>query len=177
MIDMEKISDSGFIYRDFLNKFRVYFGNILSIPNKNKVIDHDFVTLTNSSSTPMLPIYMMGLDELANIRSKEESINYIDFLLEILECKTLHAYAISTGIHYRLCYLLMELEYEKDERYEIIDTILYMIYLLTLSPEGKIAISKCCALVDFLNKKIYQDLESYEMYTLELAHLILKNLA
>ena len=177
LIDMEKTLDSGFIYRNFVNKFRGYFENILSIPIKTKIIDHEFLIANSTVIETMIPIYMMGLDELSSTRSKDESISCMEFLLEILEYKALHSYGIKSGIHIKLCYLLMELEYDKDDVYEIIDTVLYLIYLLTLSPEGKTEINKCKSLIDFLNKKIHQDLLPYEIYTLELAHLILKNLA
>lgn len=179
LIDIEKTVDSGFIYRKFLNRFRAFFVNIASISNdtKNKIFDHDFVFTADRLNMSMFPIYTMGLDEMSNVRSKEESLSCIDFLLEILEYKSLHAYGINVGIHFKLCYLLLELEFEKDDKYEMIDTVMYIIYLLTMSPEGKVGISKCQSFVDFLHKKIHQDLEPYEMYTLELAHLIIQNLA
>ena len=54
--------------------------------------------------------------------------------------------------------------------------ILYLLYLLSNTQIGKNAINKQQMLIDYLNKKIHQDLQYYEVYTLELSHLILANI-
>jgi hypothetical protein len=51
-----------------------------------------------------------------------------------------------------------------------------MCWLLSMDWSGRLALGKCSFLIDFLNKKIHQDLRPFETYTLELAHLIMKNL-
>ncbi len=179
IIDINKTHDPSFIYRPFLTKFNKYFKSIETIPRYIKSVDYRFLTFeTNSGAviSELEPIYKMSIEEMSGTRSKSESLDGMDFLVEILEFSSLHKHAIESGIHFKLCYLLMELEYESEPRYEIVDTILYMCWLLSMDWAGKIALSKCKFLVEFLDKKIHQDLHPFETYTLELAHLIKNNL-
>ncbi len=173
LIDMNKTHDTGFIYRSFLTKFNKHFRSVESIPTSVKTIDYSFSIFGDDG---LEPIYKMGIEEMSEERSKTETLDSIDFLVEILEYNCLHQHAISSGIHFKLCYVLMELEYETDPKYELVDTILYMCWLLSMNWAGKQALCKCSFLIDFLNKKIHQDLHPFETYTLELSHLIMKNL-
>lgn len=173
LIDINKTHDPSFIYRSFLTKFNKYFKSIESIPKLIKTVDCNLVTAITDN---LEPIYKMSIDEMSGTRSKTDSLDSIDFLLEILEYSSLHQYAINSGIHYKLCYLLMELEYDLTPRYELVDTILYMCWLLSMGWSGRSALAKCSFLIEFLNKKIHQDLNPFEIYTLELAQLIMNNL-
>ena len=173
LIDMNKTHDPSFIYRPFLTNFSKYFKSIESIPKFLKTIDYSFSIFENVG---LEPIYKMSIEEMGETRSKIETLDAIDFLVEILEYSSLHQHAINSGIHFKLCYVLMELEYDTEPRYELVDTILYMCWLLSMDWSGRLALGKCSFLIDFLNKKIHQDLRPFETYTLELAHLIMKNL-
>jgi len=173
LIDINKTHDPSFIYRSFLTKFNKYFKSIESIPRFTKNVDYSFSTFGEDG---LEPIYKMSIEEMSGTRSKIETLNSIDFLVEILEYSCLHQHAISSGIHFKLCYVLMELEYETEPKYELVDTILYMCWLLSMDLVGRTALGKCSFLIHFLNKKIHQDLHPFETYTLELAHLIMKNL-
>jgi len=176
IIDINKTHDPSFIYRPFLTKFNKYFKSIESIPRFVKSVDYNFSSFGNDGGGGLEPIYKMSIDEMSGTRSKSETLDGIDFLVEILEFNSLHQHAINSGIHFKLCYLLMELEYELEPRYEVVDTILYMCWLLSMNWTGKLALGKCKFLIEFLNKKIYQDLHPFQTYTLELAHLIMNNL-
>lgn len=176
IIDINKTHDPSFIYRPFLTKFNKYFKSIDSIPRLVKSVDYSFSTFAISNGCGLETIYRMSIEEMSGTRSKSESLDGIDFLVEILEYSSLHQHAINSGIHFKLCYLLMELEYELEPKYEIVDTILYMCWLLSMDWVGRMALTKCRFLLEFLDKKIHQDLHPFETYTLELAHLIMGNL-
>jgi hypothetical protein len=176
LIDIDKIDNSGFIFRDWVNNFKICFKNTLDInqpPQSPRSIDYSFTAQTNDM---VFEIYIEVLDQLAVFRSKDDTICCIDFILEILEDQNSHTYAFDAGIHFKLCYLLMELEFDQEELYATIDIILYILYLLSMSSRGKIALGKCKTLIDFLNKKICQDLQYYQLYTFELAQSILSNI-
>ncbi len=174
LIDINKIRDPSFIYRSFVIKFNKYFKSIETIEGIVNTIDYNSERLIDSG---LESIYKMSIEEISTTRSKVETLDSIDFLVEILEYNCLHEYAINLGIHFKLCYLLMELEYEYESNsYELIDTILYMCWLLSMGWAGRMALNKCSFLVNFLHKKIHQDLHPFETYTLELSHLIMKNL-
>lgn len=176
LIDIDKIDNSGFIFREWADQFKLYFANILEInsqTNANKLIDDNFEC---QFSSPMLHICIYHLNEFSSFRSKDETLNCIDLILEILEDKRSHQYAINSGIHFRLCYLLMELEFDQDQMYSTIDTILYILFLLSTSTRGQNCLKKCMSLVDFLNRITHNDLMYYQLYTFELAQAILRNI-
>lgn len=176
LVDIDKIDNSGFIFREWVEYFKLYFKNIQEISSKISDISSSAISTKLSPNTMIYDLYMDSLVEISCFRSKDDTIGCIDFLLEILEFKQLHSYAFETGIHFKLCYLLTEIEFEEKEQYSTIDTILYMLFLLSQGPQGRIILSKCRSFVDFLNKKIHQDLEYYQLYTLELAQAILSNI-
>ena len=177
LIDINKIRDPSFIYRSFLIKFNKYFKSIETIEGIEGIVNTIEYNSERLIDSGLESIYKMSIEEISTTRTKVETLESIDFLVEILEYNCLHQYAINLGIHFKLCYLLMELEYEYVANYyELVDTILYMCWLLSMGWAGRIALNKCSFLVNFLHKKIHQDLHPFETYTLELSHLIMKNL-
>ena len=213
VLDIEKIENSRFLFREWFLQFKIFFFNTTAIqdnshkqaksPDKvqakscaqcqpqNRI--HPQIQAKPRTSTRIqsqiqyqtqlrcqtneliFDIYVEGINELATF-SSQDTANCIDFLLEILEYSELHQFALTCGIHFKLCYLVMELDYNQDEKYALIDTILYMIYLLSMSKEGKKSLGNYTEFINFLNNKIYKDLQYYQIYTLDLCQAILQKI-
>jgi len=173
-IDIDKIDNNGFIFREWIGDFKRYFKNVHEIPLRlSNILTDDYKFETN---TTVFDLYVDSLTLISTYTFKEDTLGCIDYLVEIIECSHLHSHALNCGIHFKLCYLLMELEFDKDESYAVIDTVLYILYLLSMGSHGKNSLSKCRSLLDFLNRTIHQDLKYYQIYTLELSQAILSNI-
>ena len=186
IIDITKTSNIHFIFTNFVKLFHIYFKNIYEI--KQNECYSDYLLLDNNSNemlsghssfrtiNPFGEVYILAIDQISQETNQINIINSLEFLLEIFEYSNYHEYIINSGLQHNIIYLLFQLEYEKEENYHNIDMILYLLYLLSNTQIGKNAINKQQMLIDYLNKKIHQDLQYYEVYTLELSHLILANI-
>jgi hypothetical protein len=174
IIDIIKIQNINFNYTDFLKQFKQYFLNIQEIPQDK--FYSSYLLLDNNENSLLSSIYQLTIYEFSIEFDKETNINTLDFLLEILEYSNFHNYALVSGVHHKLIYLLFQLDYEKETYYSSIDMILYLLYLLTHTIYGKNMIKKQKMLLDYLDKKTHQDIEYYELYTLQFSHLILRNI-
>jgi hypothetical protein len=174
IIDITKNENINFNYSDFLRHFKEYFLNIQNIPQSK--FYSNYLLLDSNENSLLSSIYISTIHDFSKEFDKEININTLDFLLEILEYSNFHNLALTSGVHHKLIYLLFQLDYEKDIYYGAIDMILYLLFLLTQTVYGKQMIKKQKMLLDYLNKKIHQDIEYYELYTLEFSHLILSNI-
>jgi hypothetical protein len=174
IIDITKTSNIHFIFTSFVKLFHIYFQNIYEI--KQNACYSNYLLLDNDSNEMLSGVYILAIDQISQETNQTNIINSLEFLLEIFEYSNYHEYIINSGLQHNIIYLLFQLEYEKEENYHTIDMILYLLYLLSNTQIGKNAINKQQMLIDYLNKKIHQDLQYYEVYTLELSHLILANI-
>lgn len=174
IIDITKTSNIHFIFTNFVKLFHIYFKNIYEI-KQNKCYSN-YLLLDNNSNEMLSGVYILAIDQISQETNKTNIINSLEFLLEIFEYSNYHEYIINSGLQHNIIYLLFQLEYDKEENYHSIDMILYLLYLLSNTQIGKNATNKQQMLIDYLNKKIHQDLQYYEVYTLELSHLILANI-
>ena len=174
IIDITKTSNIHFIFTNFVKLFHIYFKNIYEI--KQNECYSDYLLLDNNSNEMLSGVYILAIDQISQETNQTNIINSLEFLLEIFEYSNYHEYIINSGLQHNIIYLLFQLEYDKEENYQSIDMILYLLYLLSNTQIGKNAINKQQMLIDYLNKKIHQDLQYYEVYTLELSHLILANI-
>ena len=174
IIDIKKTSNIHFIFTNFVKLFHIYFKNIYEI-EQNECYSN-YLLLDNNSNEMLSGVYILAIDQISQETDQTNIINSLEFLLEIFEYSNYHEYIINSGLQHNIIYLLFQLEYDKEENYHSIDMILYLLYLLSNTQIGKNAINKQQMLIDYLNKKIHQDLQYYEVYTLELSHLILANI-
>jgi len=174
IIDITKTSNIHFIFTNFVKLFHIYFKNIYEI--KQNECYSNYLLLDNNSNEMLSGVYILAIDQISQETNQTNIINSLEFLLEIFEYSNYHEYIINSGLQHNIIYLLFQLEYDKEENYHSIDMILYLLYLLSNTQIGKNAINKQQMLIDYLNKKIHQDLQYYEVYTLELSHLILANI-
>ena len=174
IIDITKTSNIHFIFTNFVKLFHIYFKNIYEI-EQNECYSN-YLLLDNNSNEMLSGVYILAIDQISQETDQTNIINSLEFLLEIFEYSNYHEYIINSGLQHNIIYLLFQLEYDKEENYHSIDMILYLLYLLSNTQIGKNAINKQQMLIDYLNKKIHQDLQYYEVYTLELSHLILANI-
>jgi hypothetical protein len=174
IIDIKKTSNIHFIFTNFVKLFHIYFKNIYEI-EQNECYSN-YLLLDNNSNEMLSGVYILAIDQISQETDQTNIINSLEFLLEIFEYSNYHEYIVNSGLQHNIIYLLFQLEYDKEENYHSIDMILYLLYLLSNTQIGKNAINKQQMLIDYLNKKIHQDLQYYEVYTLELSHLILANI-
>ena len=174
IIDITKTSNIHFIFTNFVKLFHIYFKNIYEI-EQNECYSN-YLLLDNNSNEMLSGVYILAIDQISQETNQTNIINSLEFLLEIFEYSNYHEYIVNSGLQHNIIYLLFQLEYDKEENYHNIDMILYLLYLLSNTQIGKNAINKQQMLIDYLNKKIHQDLQYYEVYTLELSHLILANI-
>jgi hypothetical protein len=174
IIDIKKTSNIHFIFTNFVKLFHIYFKNIYEI-EQNECYSN-YLLLDNNSNEMLSGVYILAIDQISQETNQANIINSLEFLLEIFEYSNYHEYIVNSGLQHNIIYLLFQLEYDKEENYHSIDMILYLLYLLSNTQIGKNAINKQQMLIDYLNKKIHQDLQYYEVYTLELSHLILANI-
>ena len=186
IIDITKTSNIHFIFTNFVKLFHIYFKNIYEIEQNECYSNY---LLLDNNSNEMLSghssfrtinlfgeVYILAIDQISQETNQANIINSLEFLLEIFEYSNYHENIVNSGLQHNIIYLLFQLEYDKEENYHSIDMILYLLYLLSNTQIGKNAINKQQMLIDYLNKKIHQDLQYYEVYTLELSHLILANI-
>jgi hypothetical protein len=174
IIDIKKTSNIHFIFTNFVKLFHIYFKNIYEI-EQNECYSN-YLLLDNNSNEMLSGVYILAIAQISQETDQTNIINSLEFLLEIFEYSNYHEYIVNSGLQHNIIYLLFQLEYDKEENYHSIDMILYLLYLLSNTQIGKNAINKQQMLIDYLNKKIHQDLQYYEVYTLELSHLILANI-
>ena len=174
IIDIKKTSNIHFIFTNFVKLFHIYFKNIYEI-EQNECYSN-YLLLDNNSNEMLSGVYILAIDQISQETNQANIINSLEFLLEIFEYSNYHENIVNSGLQHNIIYLLFQLEYDKEENYHSIDMIIYLLYLLSNTQIGKNAINKQQMLIDYLNKKIHQDLQYYEVYTLELSHLILANI-